>query len=79
MIGRPWRLDVIRLLLMQRLLQPLKLTGVGMMLLSAPQQCVLFFLNAAWIDGQGNFSSRPVPSPSVRSRDAAHSYRFRST
>ena len=56
-------LDVVRLLLMQNLLQPLKLTGVGMMLLSAPQQCLLFFLNAAWIDAKtwrGASSSPPA-------------------
>jgi len=43
-------LDVVRLLLMQALLQPLKLTGMATMLLSAPQQCLLFFVNAAWAD-----------------------------
>jgi drug/metabolite transporter (DMT)-like permease len=43
-------LDVVRLLLMQHLLQPLRLTGIGMMLLSAPQQCILFCVNAVWTD-----------------------------
>ncbi len=43
-------LDVVRLLLMQALLQPLKLSGMATMLLSAPQQCLLFFVNAAWVD-----------------------------
>ena len=45
-------LDAVRLILMQQLLQPLKLTGVGMMLLSSPQQCLMLFMNAAWVDGQ---------------------------
>jgi drug/metabolite transporter (DMT)-like permease len=44
-------LDVVRLLLMQALLQPLRLSGMATMLLSAPQQCLLFFVNAAWADG----------------------------
>ena len=43
-------LDVVRLLLMQYLLQPLKLTGIGMMLLSAPQQCILFCVNGVFTD-----------------------------
>ena len=43
-------LDVVRLLLMQYLLQPLKLTGIGMMLLSAPQQCILFCVNSVFTD-----------------------------
>jgi drug/metabolite transporter (DMT)-like permease len=45
-------LDVVRLLLMQALLQPLRLSGMATMLLSAPQQCLLFFVNAAWADAR---------------------------
>ena len=45
-------LDVVRLLLMQALLQPLRLSGMATMLLSAPQQCLLFFANAAWADAR---------------------------
>lgn len=66
-------LDVVRLLLMQVLVQPLKLSGVSTMLLSAPQQCLLFFINAAWADAsivaeriklspeEGGFGSDFVP------------------
>lgn len=66
-------LDVVRLLLMQALVQPLKLSGMSTMLLSAPQQCLLFFINAAWADAatvaermklspeEGGFDSGFVP------------------
>lgn len=43
-------LDSIRLVMAQVLLQPLNLSGPAMMLLSCPQQCLFFFLNAVWVD-----------------------------
>ena len=55
-------LDVVRLMLMQALLQPLKLTGMQTMLLSAPQQCLMFFVNAAWAEAS-DVAARAKLSP----------------
>ena len=43
-------LDVTRLVLVQRLVQPLGLSSVGLMLLSAPLQCVIAAIGAAVLE-----------------------------
>ena len=43
-------LDVVRLVLMQYLVQPLKLTGPGVMLLSSPLQCLIASIGAVFFE-----------------------------
>ena len=45
-------LDVVRLVLVQRLVQPLKLSSSGLMLLSAPLQCVIAAIGAAVLESR---------------------------